>query len=328
MTAVFHLIFGLILYTVAMKAKYVAFILGGLALFLLAYFIVWSPLSPPTDVYDSERGRFLDLEEGLEEDQTASSANATDKEKKDRETAEEGSFKDSFDEPGRLYESGSPYESANDNWWLSSGGVFHSEDGLGRTNRGDMGILNPWYWVYFRSNPLDTDKGFHPQNIFRLVETRTWENATQTIYFRIDETNESGSPNRNASNGVLLFSRYQSSDDLYYAGLRVDGQAVIKKKQNGTYHTLGSAPVVPEETYDRDQNPNLLPVDTWIGMRSEVVTRDSRVELKLSIDIGRTGAWTEVLRVEDSNEPITEPGFAGIRTDFMDVSFDEYSVES
>jgi hypothetical protein len=52
--------------------------------------------------------------------------------------------------------------------------------------------------------------------------------------------------------GMHLFSRYQTSNDLYVASYRFDGKATIKKKINGTYTTLAVGTVgspVLGETY-------------------------------------------------------------------------------
>jgi hypothetical protein len=142
----------------------------------------------------------------------------------------------------------------------------------------------------------------------------------------------SGSVNRNASNGVLLFNRYQSGDNLYYAGIRVDGQAVVKKKLNGTYYTLGVKKVFPG-TYNRDTNPNLIPLAQWTGIKTAVITDSTGVvHIKLYTDIGKTGSWTLALDVADDGKStgtaIANAGYGGIRTDFMDVEFDDFSFSS
>lgn len=45
-------------------------------------------------------------------------------------------------------------------------------------------------------------------------------------------------PNQPSWAGIHLFSRYQTSDDLYVASFRFDGKITIKKKINGKYTTL------------------------------------------------------------------------------------------
>ena len=235
-----------------------------------------------------------------------------------------------LEEAGRLTDSASPY------WWLNSGGRLLVSAGLGQTLQGDLAAGDQWYKLYAASNPLDTDGGLHPQNIFRLVQTSQWLNFSQQNYFRINRLNFSASPNRNASNGLFLFNRYQGGDDLYYTGLRMDGAAVIKKKIKGSYYTMAYQPIftVDGRTYERDTNPNLLPLDTWIGLKSEVTTgTDGRVTIKLYTDIGRTGAWTLALEALDDGvkyggATINQAGYAGIRTDFMDLDLDDYRIAS
>ncbi len=153
-------------------------------------------------------------------------------------------------------------------------------------------------------------------------------------YFKIDQLNLSDSPNRNQTNGLFLFNRYQTGDSLYYTGLRVDGAAVIKKKIFGTYYTMAVKKVFTNGTYDRDKNQNLLPLHEWIGVRSEVSTQaDKSVLIKIFTDVGRTGNWQLAAEAIDDGQkyggaPILAPGYAGIRTDFMDVKFDDYSIKA
>jgi hypothetical protein len=141
----------------------------------------------------------------------------------------------------------------------------------------------------------------------------------------------SKSPNRNASNGILLMLRYQDGDSLYYAGLRVDGSAVIKKKINGRYITLAQEKIF-DGIYARETSPNLLPKNKWLGIKSEVKNENNSVRIKLFGDLNETGEWQKILEVVDSknisgSEPIYKEGFQGIRTDFMDVEFKDFRVE-
>jgi hypothetical protein len=46
-------------------------------------------------------------------------------------------------------------------------------------------------------------------------------------------------PNKPTWAGMHLFARYRTSDDLYVASYRFDGQVTIKKKNGGKYTTLG-----------------------------------------------------------------------------------------
>lgn len=235
-------------------------------------------------------------------------------------------IKEELQEAGQMKDTRSPY------WWLNSGGIFYSEDGVGKTVQGELPEDNPWRILYNKNNPRDTDNGYHPQNIFRLVTRSTWKNFQQYSYFRITQDNLSTSSYRNASNGLLLFNRYQDGDNLYYTGVRVDGFAVIKKKIKGQYFTMAYERVFPGK-YDRKKKPNLLPLHQWIGLRSEVSdTENGSVNIKVFMDRNRDGNWKLVAEATDNGKNfggkvIAEAGHAGIRTDFMDVEFDDYRIE-
>ncbi len=237
-------------------------------------------------------------------------------------------FDYSFSVPGTLAEAGSAGESWSGYWWVNSGAYMHLADGTGMTNQGTLDAGNKWRTTYANANPTDTDNGTHPQNIFRLVSRQTWANVQEKAYFKINKDNLSASPNRDAHNGLLLMSRYgNSGQTLYYAGVRVDGKAIIKKKLNGTYTTLASKTVF-SGAYNRSNNPNLLPKDTWIGLRSETINNsDGSVTIKLYMDKGKTGKWTLVAEAKDTSpSTLRNAGYGGIRTDFMDVEFDNFSA--
>lgn len=244
-------------------------------------------------------------------------------------------FTELFDTNFSLEETGSMSESSSANWWLNSGAYFHSENGAGRTVVGELGALNAWRVAYSAANPIDTDNGYHPQNIFRLVSKKQWQNQDTQVYAQIKKDNLSTSTNRNQSNGILLMTRYVDSNNLYYVGVRVDGTSIIKKKIGGVYYTLSQKPL-PGVTgvYNVATNPNLLPHGTWIGVRVVVVnTSAGAVSIKQYIDIGKTGNWTLVADVTDSGSqygsaPITGVGSIGLRTDFMDVLFDDLKVST
>src|SRR3989344_9207508 len=108
-----------------------------------------------------------------------------------------------LEETGGMNNSSSPY------WWLNSGALFYLKEGIGKTVQGDI-TRNSWRTAYALSNPTDTDNGRHPQNIFRLVTRSKWLNFRQEVYARAINNQLSQSPNRNASNGILLFNRYRS----------------------------------------------------------------------------------------------------------------------
>ena len=235
-------------------------------------------------------------------------------------------FHYSFNTEGILQESASSSLSTSPYWWLNSGAELNLLNGRGKTIQGALASTDPWRLTYLASSPVDTDNGYHPQNIFRMVSRSKWQNFNQSVYFNIKKDQLSLSPNRAEHNGLLLMSRYISGGDtLYYSGVRVDGEAIIKKKLNGKYYTLVSEKIF-SGTYNRLSKPSLLPKNTWIGLKTEIRNIGSRVNIKLYMDLGWTGNWVKILETTDSSSPILSEGYTGIRTDFMDVEFDSYRI--
>ncbi|MEX0919353.1 MAG: hypothetical protein WDZ64_01220 [Parcubacteria group bacterium] len=236
-----------------------------------------------------------------------------------------------FRVPSVLHETGSIEESRSPYWWLNSGAYLYIDEGVGRTVQGRLPRFSIWRLDYARSNPVDTENGFLPQNIFRLLTRGEWQDFNQEAYFKVVRENFTDSPNRNVSNGLMLMFRYQDSDNLYYIGLRKDGYAVVKKKLNGHYETLALERVMVGREDDSTLGLDSIPKNTWIGIRGEIVNNpDGSVTLRAFTDFGRLGMWRLVLEtVDDGQEfgkPILESGHAGIRTDFMDVEFSEYKI--
>jgi hypothetical protein len=237
----------------------------------------------------------------------------------------------SFNVPGSLEEAASMASSTSPYWWLSSGGRLVL-DGTGDTLHDELPANDYWRLLYAANNPQDTDQGYHPQNLFRLVTRSRWRDFRQQVYFRIDQDNLSASPNRNASNGVFLLNRYQDQYNLYYTGIRVDGAAVIKKKKQGTYYTMAYQKVFPG-TYNHETRPNLLPKGAWLGITSEVMNlANGSVRIRVHVNPGN-GAWVLVFDIVDDGAhfggaPFAQQGYAGLRTDFMDVSFENYLAQT
>ena len=242
-------------------------------------------------------------------------------------------FLENFNTTYSVAEADKVIDRTSPGWWLGSGAYFYSAQGIGSTLVGKLRVDDPFRIAYSTSNPVDTDNGYYPQNIFRLVLTRgKWLNFRQEADFEMVNNNLSKSPNRNESNGLLFFNRYQDADNLYYTGIRVDGAAVIKKKINGTYYELSLNQFYKDSIYNHETNPNLIPKNKWIGLRSEIKTNpDNTVNIKLFIDKDMTGDWVLATEATDDGKsyggaPILDAGYTGIRTDFMDVQFDNYKV--
>lgn len=231
-----------------------------------------------------------------------------------------------FKDAGILHESASSDTSSSPYWWVDSGGKLLVENGVGKTMQGEA-IDDMWQTRYERSSSEDTDEGKYPQNLFRILTRSKWDNVRSEISFRIIRDNDTATPNRNESNGVLFMSRYKDGDNLYYAGLRVDGRAVIKKKYDGLYYTLAEDQIFPG-TYT--QGKSLLPRE-WITIRMETKTENDTVRITLS-QKNASGEWKELASAVDRGQydetpPITGSFPLGIRTDFMDVEFDDFRAE-
>jgi len=238
-----------------------------------------------------------------------------------------------FNSEGVLKEAGNLSESSSRYWWVNSGGSLIIKNGRGSTLSGNLPTTDPFRILYAANNPTDTDNGYHPQNIFRLITASKWQNAIEEAYFVIKKDNLSKSVNRNQSNGILLFSRYQNSNSLYYTGVRVDGSAIIKKKLNGIYYTLAEKKGVYQGSYNKDTNPNLLPKNKWIGLRNEIVNQSNgSVKIKLYLDKGWSGNWQLIAEAIDDGlsygPVISATGYGGIRTDFMDVDFENFRLKN
>jgi hypothetical protein len=238
-------------------------------------------------------------------------------------------FTFSFSSSGTLYEAGSMGQSSSPYFWLNSGGKFILGSGVASTIHGSLSLSDLWYGLYAAANPLDTDGGLHPQNLFRLLTRSTWRDADTSVAFKIDDMIMSDTPNRDGYSGVLLMARYADSANLYYAGVRQDGQAIIKKKKNGTYTTLASKQVFGTAgEYDRDDNPNLIPEGDWMRLKVRTANMsDGSVMISLYLDEENDGTFVKLLSVNDSSSPLTSAGYSGIRTDYMDVSFDNLRIE-
>lgn len=218
-------------------------------------------------------------------------------------------------------------------WWVDSGAVFLIHNGVGETQIGPLHHGSPWRQLYAASDPIDTENGSYPQNIFRLINKVPRQNFYNELFFNIRSYRASESPGRNESNGILLMGRYVDADNLYYAGLRVDGTAVIKRKLDGGYETLGTVVLNNETNYDREKNPNMLPLDQWIGLSMNIANdTDKKVVIRLSLY--SQGAWQTVLTVVDdpsklpNGNILAEAANTGIRTDFMDIAFKNYKIIS
>jgi hypothetical protein len=120
---------------------------------------------------------------------------------------------------------------------------------------------------------------------------------------------------------------------LYYAGVRVDGTAVIKKKYQGTYYTMAQQKVFPGTYVGSQDNQNLIPHGQWLGLRSDTQNNtDGSVSITLYLQEPGQTTWTKLLTAIDHGQygatpAIVTAGFTGIRTDFMDVDIRSFRLQ-
>ena len=244
----------------------------------------------------------------------------------------ESPFVYSFNIPGSLEASTYMENSTSPYFWISSGGRMIIKDGVGETIQGPLSVGDPEQVNYATVNPLDTVGGLYPQNTFRLITRNTWENTEEEAYFNIVKTNLTDTPNREGYSGLLLFSRHMDSNNLYYAGIRQDGLAIIKKKIDGVYYSLIYKQVFGNyNDYNKITNPNLMPQNQWLGLRLRTTTNiDGTVDLNLMGDLTGNGDWVTLLNARDNGvggSTLTSPGSGGIRTDYMDVKFKDFQIK-
>jgi hypothetical protein len=205
------------------------------------------------------------------------------------------------------------------------------ENDIGHTILKVAPEASEWSWRYRRNNPLDTDAGRYPQNLFRLLTKNTVGDADVSASFEIRAINMTDTPNRDTWSGIFVMTRYQDADNLYYAGLRQDGHAVIKKKVGGVYYTLGEVPHFQSHlTYNKYTNPNLIPGQSWMRLKVRTEAEDDGMHITLFIDQGESGEWQEILSAVDTGtggKMHSDPGHVGIRTDYMDVAFDDFVID-
>lgn len=110
--------------------------------------------------------------------------------------------------------------------------------------------------------------------------------------------------------GLHVFLRYQTSDNLYVASVRYDGQVKIKEKVKGIYKTLASGQL-PSAFLDRNDNLNS---GDWILVKASAIG----TTIKLYVN------GIEMLSV---NSDSLEWGTTGIRTDKAEVFFKDFKMD-
>lgn len=230
-----------------------------------------------------------------------------------------------FNADGTLNETNSPSGSTSSFLWLKSGGKLVISKGIGSTIQGSLPAADPWHLAYAKNAAVSTDHGTHPQNLFQMFSKTSAKDTTAQISVMRTADNLANVANRHPYNGESLIARYHDANNFYYAGIRNDGYVVIKKKSGGAYTTLAQKKILPG-TYSTS-NPDLIPLNKWIGLKLTVIDNASGVPtLTLSTDVGSTGTWTQQLSVADRSAPITGAGVVGVQSDYADAKFDNFLV--
>jgi hypothetical protein len=241
-------------------------------------------------------------------------------------------FYDRFDRHELIQEAHSISESSDPNWWVGSGAYVYFNNGIASTIQGTLTENDPFRLAYSSSkSSADTDYGFRPQNIFRMVNRNIWSgDYTEDLYFRYSRYNNVTAADKNleATNGMSLMINYQDENNLYYVGLRADGLSEIKKKIGGEYSVNEN----PVEVFPGVYKPydNLIPQDRWIGLRALVEHKQDKfgkdqIYLAMYVDKNGDGSWKYVTSFLDQDR-IFKQGHTGIRTDFIDAQFKNFQV--
>jgi hypothetical protein len=110
--------------------------------------------------------------------------------------------------------------------------------------------------------------------------------------------------------GVHLFARYRTENDLYVASLREDGTVVIKRKLCGVY---SEPPLATGVLKDADGNPRPFNTKQWYTLTFSAIGN----QLKFYVD--------DVLQLSATDGAFSW-GTMGIRTDYANVYFDDVIV--
>jgi hypothetical protein len=190
--------------------------------------------------------------------------------------------------------------------WIATSGSLFVQNKAAWTGVPDRGDPGP------RSAPV-TDS-----SVFRVVTRRAdFQDVTVSFSLLVQRfMTVAGSP---GFQGVHVFMRYQHPDLLYVLSVdRRDGVIVIKKKvpggttAGGTYYTLAS---VHGRTV----------TGRWEQVRASAVNVGEGVELDVWLN-GQLRLKALDNGVGDT-PPITQPGRVGLRGDYTEFKFDDFTVQ-
>ncbi len=210
-----------------------------------------------------------------------------------------------FSTAGTLIEAPTAAQSSSPYFWLQSGGSMTIASGVGSTVAGS-------------------------EKTFQLFSRTAVQNVSAQLYVERMKDNLSNAANMHPYNGESVIARYVDDNNYYFAGIRADGYAIIKKKTNGLYQTLATKKLFAG-TYST-ATPDLIPLGKWIGLKLVVADTASGPQLNFYTDQTYSGAWQLALSITDDSSKfgaaIKSAGLAGIQSDFADVKIDNFSLNT
>ena len=221
---------------------------------------------------------------------------------------------DGFDQPDGLitnefayFNRGNPAAVVSPTWIVTSGSLF-AHNGFAWTGVPDIGLTGPKSATATNSS------------VFRVVTRRTdFQNVTVSFSLLIQRFVAGPGGQAPGWQGVHVFLRYQNPSLLYVISVdRRDGVIVMKKKvpggpvDGGTYYTLATINSTPV-------------VGRWEQIRASAVNNnEGGVQLRLWLD-GRLQLMDIDNGVGDV-PPITQPGRVGLRGDYTEFEFGNFTV--
>lgn len=207
----------------------------------------------------------------------------------------------------------------NSNWEMTSGALFSA------TLNGAK-VAYSGYPTYETSiGPSPTITSGNNSAVFRLTSVPSnFGNAEVSFkLFNKQLVSTAGTP-AVAWDGIHVFLRYQSEENLYYASInRRDGALAIKKKvpggtsNGGTYYTLAGT--------SAGRNP--IPFNTWQNVKATIQTNaNNTVTIQLFNNGNLLLSYTDNGSV--GGPAITNPGKVGIRGDNDEFYIDDFAVNN
>tara|TARA_R110000868_G_scaffold175724_1_gene412903 strand:+ start:1455 stop:2141 length:687 start_codon:yes stop_codon:yes gene_type:complete len=195
------------------------------------------------------------------------------------------------------------------NWDMTSGSLFRLND-------------RAWSGVPDTVTPNATSSNGTNSAVFRLTTKRAdFLDYAVSFTLNVKELSSTTSTPKVDWDGIHVFLRYISEQELYYASVcRRDGKVVIKKKKpggtsnGGTYYDISTYQTKP------------FPTGVDVKVKATIQTIGTTVKIQLFAN--------GVLLVEATDTgavggaPILTPGKTGIRGDNASFMFDSFTVES